>query len=224
MENLIKVVNELNDKLGLDPEIKTKGVDEKKLKKDLKKAADLIDWENDHISPESGAELASIGVEVPVENLPIVEEPIVEESTADISIDKLVSLTRKTSKLEDAKKIINKHSVFLPLRKKLPGLFDIEELKEMMLDLLNSKKIKPAADKPAADKPKKTAVKSRAATFSEIIKENKPRTLLEINEEMIARSPQSSAKGQIGFTRLYVNLLKELGVLIENEKGLLIMQ
>ncbi len=165
MKNLIKVAKELNDKLGLDPEIKTKGVDEKKLKRDLLKAADLIDWDADDISPETTEELVSIGFEVPVEVLP--EEPEAEE------ID-LVALIDKTTKLKDLKALVNEHEPFKPLRKKIPGMFETGELKEEMMELLGVtyEDAEPATEsKVEKPKPKPAAVKKTEKGQSDIIRE-----------------------------------------------------
>ncbi len=158
MKNLIKVAEELNDKMGLDPEIKTKGVDVKKLKKELVKAAEMIDWDADDISVETAEELAELGVEVPADVLPEADEPEADD------VEDLVTLIDKTTKLKALKALVKDHDVFKPLRKKLVASFDVAELKEDMMELLGVKTAPAAApEKPKAAAKPKTADKPKAA-------------------------------------------------------------
>ena len=213
--NLAQTAKELNEVLGLEPAIKIpknlNAAAEKELLTKIKEAATLIDPETDTFTKPT------INVLRELEVWP-------GEKITDLPKD-----VKASNDLDDLKSIAKSHDEFKPIRKRLPGMFDIMELKEAMLALLGEP-IEDAQPEPI-EKVEKPAVvkasikkKTRAATFAEIISENTPRTAEEINDEMIARSPGSSPNGQKGFTSLYLGLLKEMGIISKdsNEKYSLI--
>ena len=125
MKHLVKAAEELNEVLGIEPAISTERINAPALEKNLKTAASLIDWDMDEISEDTKAALSSIGVKVP---------NMKKETPEEID---LVSVVLNTNELKTLKSLVKEHAVFTPLRKRIPGMFDPEELKEEMSKLLN---------------------------------------------------------------------------------------
>ena len=159
MKHLIKAAEELNEVLGIEPAISTERINAPALEKNLKTAASLIDWDMDEISEDTKAALSSIGVKVP---------NMKKETPEEID---LVSVVLNTNELKTLKSLVKEHAVFTPLRKKIAGMFNIEEVKEEMAKLLGVNA--PILDDEEVEKPKKEVENPKTQTMymDEILKQ-----------------------------------------------------
>ena len=80
LKDLIKATEELNEVLGLSPEIPTTGIKEPKLLEKVKEAAELVDLENDEISVVTLQTLRDFDIEI--EGMDKILKPAKKETPA----------------------------------------------------------------------------------------------------------------------------------------------
>lgn len=80
LKDLIKATEELNEVLGLSPEIPTTGIKEPKLVEKVKEAAELVDLENDEISVVTLQTLRDFDIEI--EGMDKILKPAKKEAPA----------------------------------------------------------------------------------------------------------------------------------------------
>ncbi len=179
MKNLIKAAKELNDVLGLDPEIKTVAVKKDVLEKKLKQAATMIEPQDD-VSEETIQTLEVLGALL--KKAEPAEKPEPAEETNEPETD-LVKLIDQATKIKELKVLIENYDEFESLRKTLVANFSVRDLKEDMMELLGEP-VEKAEEVPTEDFEKKLVEKkpkveiyTRMDSVCEALKTHKPKTV-----------------------------------------------
>lgn len=174
MKNLIAAAKELNEAFGLKPPIKTVGIKKADLEELLIEAGKTYDPEEDELSEDTLAVLVELGAieesEEEPEEEPEEEEPKDEEQEGDApeeeseeepkeapasSLSKLGIIVDEETDLKTLKKLVKSEEVFTPLRKKVAGMFDVDDLKDAMLDLIDAAIVDKPKGKARGKAPKK---------------------------------------------------------------------
>ncbi len=210
MKNLIKAAKELNEVLGLDPEIKTDGVKKEVLERKLKEASTMIEPE-DNVSEETIQTLEAFGAMQKAEP----EEPKEaeeadkpeEEAPAKESETDLVAEIDKASKIKELKVLIKEHDEFKSLRSTVNVKFSVSELKEEMMELLGEpvEKVEetPAEEKPAKKKPK--TGRTKKAVVQEMIAAKKGATIEQIAQAITDEGIDSDYKKNCRVVKLWLS-------------------
>jgi hypothetical protein len=205
MKTLVGIAKDLNEVMGLDPKIPVVGITKEKLTAQIKKASAMIDPINDEFTPETVAGLKNLGFWK--------EDDSDQEDTPE-ALD-LESLIHQTKDLKELKALVKDREEFKPLRKRIAGMFDLNDLREEMLSLLDPDYTPPAPEKkPKAEKaPEKKGPNQTTLIRSLIKSKAKRETIVKELAETFEKT-EGWANSRL---KVYENAYGEMGV---NDKNL----
>ena len=230
--SLISAAKELNKILGLEPQIDLEQEDEN-LVVQILEAADLV-TKQDKISDQTKKAIETLqsGDDTPGKEP---DEPPTEEGT-EVGEETLAEQVENAERLKDLKEIAKANTEFKSIRGKLNGFKDVDELRDTMLDLLETEeepeeeeeKVKPVQQKPAPkpviekrSAPAKRSVEkisTRLSFICQTLKSAESLTTKEIatlaDTKYSAVGGKSNFKQSIRFARILLLAAIEWGIVV----------
>jgi hypothetical protein len=154
MKNLVAIAKDLNSAMGLDPKIPVVGISKEKLTAQIEKATALIDPENDEFKPETIKELKALGFWPGSDSLD-------DENPPELDLETLI---QNATDIKELKALVKDREEFKSLRKRLAGIFDLADLKDDMLSLLDPDHVPEVEETPEKETPKPKTPKKEKET------------------------------------------------------------